>query len=75
MLTAAQARANADSALDWHEQQDFDRLMADIDAKSKTKNYVHYVPDNNWFKESMRIKLIAAGYILDKCNGNWRIRW
>lgn len=75
MLTAAQARANADQALDWHEQQDFDRLMQDINAKSMKKNYSHYVPDNDWFKESMRTKLRTAGYIVDKLHGNWRIQW
>lgn len=75
MLTAAQARANADQALNWHEQQDFDRLMADIDAKSRTKNYYHYVPDNDWFKESMRAKLSAAGYTVIKTEYNWKISW
>lgn len=75
MLTAAQARANADKALDYFEQQDFDKLMEDIKSRSLTKNYIHYIPDNFWFKESMRTKLREAGYVVDKLNGNWRIRW
>lgn len=75
MLTAAQARANADQALDYFEQKEFDNLMADIKSRSLAKYYIHFIPDNPWFKESVRERLRAVGYIVDKLNGNWRIRW
>jgi len=75
MLTAAQARANADQALDWHEQPFFDELMRIIEVKSKEKNYQHYFPDNKSFTKSIRAKLSAAGYVVTLSGYNWKIEW